>query len=176
MLQIKKFDDRSWEGKHRGNTWDSKIYRIYNPATHKVVESRNATFLETPAYPPNTPDVRSFLDEMEDIDYVTDVLTFTSLGDNTRNNSIAKPEAQDYMFDLAREVQRYNVRLHAQLDATCASAGDSGVAPAEPLKNSPDGPEQTGTGARRTRASRRCTCVSIAGASASQGGYPRRYS
>ena len=46
----RKLDDRAFEGKLWGFSQDSRAYRIYNPAKVTVVESRNVTFLETPAY------------------------------------------------------------------------------------------------------------------------------
>ncbi|CAM9968021.1 unnamed protein product, partial [Ectocarpus fasciculatus] len=42
----KKLSDRAFEGKLCGFSRDSKAYRIYNPATGNVVESRNVTFIE----------------------------------------------------------------------------------------------------------------------------------
>ena len=50
--------------------------RIYNPAKGTVVESRNVTFLETPAYT-LPPDVTT-----EDYHYEEDVLRFTSVLDS----------------------------------------------------------------------------------------------
>ena len=46
----RKLDDRAFEGKLCGFCQDSRAYRIYNPAKDAVVESRNVTFLDTPAY------------------------------------------------------------------------------------------------------------------------------
>ncbi|CAB1103214.1 unnamed protein product [Ectocarpus sp. CCAP 1310/34] len=69
----KKLSDRTFEGKLCGFSRDSKTYRIYNPATGNVVESRNVTFIETPAYsmPPSVLDDDNF--------YWRDVLNFTSV-------------------------------------------------------------------------------------------------
>ena len=79
------------------------------------------------------------LDEMEHIDYATDVLAFTSFWDNAQSSSIAEPEAQNNIIDLILEAQRHNVRLQTQLDTTRASAR---VVPVEPIQNPPDRPEQ----------------------------------
>ena len=49
-IYTRKLDDRAFEGKLCGFSQDSRAYRIYNPAKGTVVESRNVTFLETPAY------------------------------------------------------------------------------------------------------------------------------
>ena len=45
----RKLDDRTFEGKLGGFSQDSGAKKIYNPAKGTVVESRNVTFLETPA-------------------------------------------------------------------------------------------------------------------------------
>ena len=95
--------------KHGNYAWDSKIYHIYNPITYRVVERRNLTFVETPAYSTVTPDVQSPLDEMENIDYATNTFTFTSLWDNEHNSSIAESEARDDIFNQVREARRHNV-------------------------------------------------------------------
>ena len=102
-------------------------------------ESGNVTFLETQVYSSATPDKHYRLDDMEHIDYATNVLTFTSFWDSAQSSSIAEPEDQNNVFDLVREAQRHNVRLQTQLDATRASAG---VVPVEPMQNPPDGPER----------------------------------
>ena len=49
-IYTRKLDDRVFEGKLCGFSQDSRTYRIYSPAKGTVVESRNVTFLETPAY------------------------------------------------------------------------------------------------------------------------------
>ena len=68
----RKLDDRAFEGKLCGFSQDSRAYRIYNLAKGTVVESRNVTFLETPAY--SLPlGVTS-----EDYHYEEDALQFTS--------------------------------------------------------------------------------------------------
>ena len=79
------------------------MYPIYNPTTYKVVESRNLTIMETPAYLSVTPDVQSPLDKMENIKCATDVFAFKSLWDNAHNSSIVESEARDNFFDPVRE-------------------------------------------------------------------------
>ena len=73
----KKLEDRAFEGKLCGYSHNSKAYRIYNPAKGTVVESRNVTFLEMPAYT-LPPDVTT-----EDYHYEEDVLRFTSVLDSS---------------------------------------------------------------------------------------------
>ena len=40
-------DAAAWEGKMRGYSEKSKRYQVWNPKPHRVVESRNVTFVET---------------------------------------------------------------------------------------------------------------------------------
>ena len=68
----RKLDGRTFEGKLCGFSQDSRAYKIYNPAKGTVVESRNVTFLETPAY--SLP----LSVTTEDYHYEADVLRFTS--------------------------------------------------------------------------------------------------
>ena len=68
----RKLDDRAFEGKLCGFSQDSRAYRIYNPAKDTVVESRNVTFLETPAY------ILPLGVTSENYHYEGDVLRFTS--------------------------------------------------------------------------------------------------
>ena len=46
----KRLGDKAWEGRLCGYSQESKAYRIYNPETRKVVESRNVVFIETPPH------------------------------------------------------------------------------------------------------------------------------
>eukprot|EP00752_Nemacystus_decipiens_P018510 g16595.t1 len=46
-----KLQDCAWEGPLVGCSNNSRACRIYNPATLRVVESRNVTFIETPDAP-----------------------------------------------------------------------------------------------------------------------------
>eukprot|EP00752_Nemacystus_decipiens_P014132 g12567.t1 len=79
-----KLQDRAWAGRLVGYSKDSRAYRIYNPATRRVVESRNVTFIETPdaTVPPAAADTRdsSF---PPDADSRGDVC----FGDDSDNNS-----------------------------------------------------------------------------------------
>ena len=71
----RKLDDRAFEGKLCGFSQDSRAYMIDNSAKGTVVESRNVTFLEAPAY--SLPlGITS-----EDYHYEGDVLRFTSVLD-----------------------------------------------------------------------------------------------
>ena len=51
--QTKKLDNKAWEGRLVGCIGNSKSFRIYNPATRKVLESRNVIFIQTPSISPN---------------------------------------------------------------------------------------------------------------------------
>ena len=71
----RKLDDRAFEGKLCGFSQGSRAYRIYNLVKGTVMESRDVSFLETPAY--SLPlGVTS-----EDYHYEDDVLRFTSAMD-----------------------------------------------------------------------------------------------
>ena len=84
---------------------------------------QNLTFVETPVYSPGTREVQSPLDEIKNIDYATEVFTFTALWDNAHNTSIIESEAQYNVFDQVREAQRHYVRLPVQLDTTMRTLG-----------------------------------------------------
>ena len=45
----KKLDAAALEEKVCGYSEERKSYRVWNPMTHRVVESRNVTFIETPS-------------------------------------------------------------------------------------------------------------------------------
>ena len=104
----KKLEDRAFEGKLCGYSHNSKAYRIYNPAKGTVVESRNVTFLEMPAYT-LPPDVTT-----EDYYYEEDVLRFTSVLDSslleedlfTPNCDLASAELEGQVQRLRQEVRR----------------------------------------------------------------------
>jgi len=66
-------EDRAFEGKLCRFGLDSKTYRIYNQSNGTVVESRNVTFIETPAR------TIPYQFSNEDNGYESDVLSFTSL-------------------------------------------------------------------------------------------------
>ena len=110
----RKLDDRAFVGKLCGFIQDSRAYMIYNPAKGTVVESRNVTFLETPAY--SLPlGVTS-----QDYRYEGDVLRFTSardgplMAEDTFDGedfcSVMEQEAR--MQRLRQEVRRLN-RMNA---------------------------------------------------------------
>ena len=48
----RKLDQCAWEGRLVGYSIDSTSYRVYNPATGTVRESRNVIFIETPSAMP----------------------------------------------------------------------------------------------------------------------------
>ena len=98
----KKLDRRPWEGRLVGYSVDSKSFRVYNPATRSVRQSRNVIFIETPSVMPE-PDLVSGFDERdftydEYNDMVRDVRNHTS------NLDLSSPPAAD------REVQDPSVR------------------------------------------------------------------
>ena len=51
IKDAKKLEPKSWEGMLCGLSEDEALsYRIWNPKTRRVVESRNVTFIQTPPY------------------------------------------------------------------------------------------------------------------------------
>ena len=44
-----KLEDKAWDGRLCDYSMNSKAYRIYNPETRRITESRNVIFIETPA-------------------------------------------------------------------------------------------------------------------------------
>ena len=78
----RKLDQRAWEGRLVGYSFDSLSYRVYNPATGTVRESRNVIFIETPTAMPE-PDLANGLEEGEftydDVDdMVRDIRNYSS--------------------------------------------------------------------------------------------------
>ena len=78
----KKLEHRAWEGRLIGYSVDSESFRVYNSSTRSVRESRNVSFIETPAVLPE-PDLVSGFDEGEFTydeydDMVRDVRNYTS--------------------------------------------------------------------------------------------------
>ena len=126
----KKLEDRAFEGKLCGYSHNSKAYRIYNPAKGTVVESRNVTFLETPAYT-LPPDVTT-----EDYHYEEDVLRFTSeldpslLEENlfTPNCDLSSAELEGQVQRLRQEVRRLSKINAAQSPSPSSTSASPGVA------------------------------------------------
>ena len=123
-------EDRAFEGKLCGYSHNSKAYRIYNPAKGTVVESRNVTFLETPAYT-LPPDVTT-----EDYHYEEDVLRFTSVLDSsllgedlfTPNFDLSSAELEGQVQRLRQDVRRLSKINAAQSPSPSSTPASSGVA------------------------------------------------
>ena len=60
----RKIDAATWEGKMCSYSQERKPYRVWNPKTHHVVESRNVTFIETSPHPLPTPSKLSPLQDL----------------------------------------------------------------------------------------------------------------
>ena len=126
----KKLEDSAFEGKLCGYSHNSKAYRIYNPAKGTVVESRNVTFLETPAYT-LPPDVTT-----EDYHYEEDVLRFTSVSDSslleedlfTPNCDLSSAELEGQVQRLRQEVRRLSKINAAQSPSPSSTPASPGVA------------------------------------------------
>ena len=126
----KKLEDKAFEGKLCGYSHNSKAYRIYNPAKGTVVESRNVTFLETPAYT-LPPDVTT-----EDYHCEEDVLRFTSVLDSslleedlfTPNCDLSSAELEGQVQRLRQEVRRLSKINAAQPPSPSSTPASPGVA------------------------------------------------
>ena len=126
----KKLEDRAFVGKLCGYSHNSKAYRIYNPAKGTVVERRNVTFLETPAYT-LPPDVTT-----EDYHYEEDVLRFTSALDSslleedlfTPNCDLSSAELEGQVQRLRQEVRRLSKINAAQSPSPSSTPASPGVA------------------------------------------------
>ena len=126
----KKLEDRAFEEKLCGYSHNSKAYRIYNPAKGTVVESRNVTFLETPAYT-LPPDVTT-----EDYHYEKDVLRFTSALDSslleedlfTPNCDLSSAELEGQVQRLRQEVRRLSKINASQSPSPSSTPTSPGVA------------------------------------------------
>jgi len=92
-----KFEDKAWEGMLCVYSTNSKDYRVYNPSTRRVVESRNVTFIETPPRNDTTGD-----QDTEFYDYLRDVLNFTTTFDNRSFDTTGDQDTEfyDYLRDV----------------------------------------------------------------------------
>ena len=127
----RKLDDRAFEGKLCGFSQDSRAYRIHNPAKGMVVESRNVTFLNTPAC--SLPlGVTS-----EDYHYEGDVLRFTSALDGPLMAE-GTFDGEDFCSAMEQEARtqrlRQEVRRLSRMNATYRVLPTS----LQPLSDSPE--------------------------------------
>ena len=129
-VYTRKLDDRAFEGKLCGFSQDSRAYRIYNPVKGTVMENRNVTFLETPAY--SLPlGVTS-----EDYHYEENVLRITSALDGPL---MAKDtfDGEDFCSAMEQEARmprlRQEVRRLSRMNATYRELPTS----SQPLSASP---------------------------------------
>ena len=89
----RNLDAAAWEGKVGGYSEEDKSYRVWNPKTHRVVERRDVTFIETPPYllPPTAK-----LSPLQDL-----VLPSCDLDDDTLDNGYISCDV------LLRDVRDY---------------------------------------------------------------------
>ena len=154
FLRIKgsrNLDAADLEGKVCGYSEESKYYRVWNPKTHRVVESRNVSFIETPQHllpPPSklsplqelvspswdlddeTVDNHYVLydDSMRDVTDYTGVFDFTvNIPANHENASgvSAHPQVQELVDQICDLTRRYLL--------TPAAPSPEASSPAEPL-------------------------------------------
>ena len=123
---IKKLESRAWEGRLVGYSMDSKSYRVYNSQTRRVRESRNVTFIETPARIPSTNDAdfdggEFTYDDHDDL--VRDVRNYTF---NHSIDSLSPDHAvgDQPVIDLLEQIRETTAR---DLNLADPSSPDGGV-------------------------------------------------
>ena len=147
----RKLDAAAWERKVCGCSEERKSYRVWNPKTHRIVESRNVTFIETPPQlippplklsplqdlaPPSWDidddtldiDCISYDDLLRDVRDYTGVLDFTAHAPANHENASgvsADPQVQE-LVDQIRDLTRRDL-------LTPAAPSPEAAAPAEPL-------------------------------------------
>ena len=116
----KKLDDRAFEGKLCGFSYNSKAYRIYNPSNGNIIESRNVTFIETPAHTRPT-DI-----SLDDYNYEGDILRFTSVLDDPAHEEDTLEERDNGNLDPAFEnaLTRLEIRRMRHHNSTETSTHD----------------------------------------------------
>ena len=147
----RKLDAAAWEGKVCGYSEESKSYRVWNPKTHRVVESRNATFIETPPHllpPPSklsslqdlVPPSWDIEDDTLDNDYISyddllrDVRDYTGVLDFTANAPANHENASGVSTDPQVQELVDQIRDLTRRDLLTPAAPSPGAAsPAEPL-------------------------------------------
>ena len=105
--QTKKLDNKAWEGRLVGCIGNSKSFRIYNPATWKVLERRKFIRIETPSI---SPDLSLGVDLCDDLsgyftyekpeDFLRDIRDYPSrLDTNTPRDFDGGNKAQQLIID-----------------------------------------------------------------------------
>ena len=152
-----------WEGKVCGYSDESKSYRVWNPKTHRVVESRDVTFIKTPPHllpppsklsplqdlvPPSwdidddplNNDYISYDDLLRDVRDYTGVLDVTANAPANHENASrvsADPQVQE-LVDQICDLTRRDL-------LTLAAPSPGAASPAEPLSGAVREPLSGGT-------------------------------
>ena len=147
----RKLDATAWEGKVCGYSEEIFFYRVWNPKTHCVVESRNVTFIETPSHllpPPSklsplqelVPPSWDLDDETLDNDYISyndlqwDVRNSTGVLDFIANTPVNHENASGVLADPQAQELVDQIHDLTGRDLLTPAASSSGtVSPAEPL-------------------------------------------
>lgn len=148
----KKLEPRAWEGRLVGYSTDSKSYRIYNPATKRVRESRNVVFIETPSALPRL-EVGGFDDGDFTYDEGDDLVR--DVRDHTSNIDIHGPSpnidaADPFVTTLIGQIHDVTNRdIGIGTAAPTPPISPGGVSPAEqgppPSDASPSGASPSGS-------------------------------
>ena len=125
----RKLDQRAWEGRLVGYSMDSTSYRVYNPATGTVRESRNVIFIETPSAMPE-PDLANGLEEGEftydDVDdMVRDIRNYSSNIDLSSSpaagQEVRNPSVRD-LFEQIKEITNRDAGINHTNSASSETA------------------------------------------------------
>ena len=155
----RKLDAAAWEGKLGCYSERRKFYRVWNPKTRRVVESRSVTFIETP--PPHLLPPLLKLSLLQDLvplswdiddntldnDYISndellrDVRDFTGVLDFTPNAPANHENASGVSTDPQVQELVDEIRDLIRVDLLTPAAPSPGAAsPAEPLPGAVRGP------------------------------------
>ena len=147
----RKFDAAVWEVKVCSYSDVSKSYRVLNPKPHRVVESRNATFIEAPPHllppPPKLSLLQALVspswdidDDTLDNDYISyddllrDVRDYTGVLDFTANAPANHKNASGVSADPQVHEVVNQIRELTRRDLLTPAVPSPGAAsPAEPL-------------------------------------------
>ena len=151
IKDYRKLDAATWEGKVCGYSEDSESYRVWNPKPHRVMESRNVTFIETPPHLLPPPSKLSPLQDLEppswdidddalDNDYISyedllrDVRDYTGVLDFTANAPAHHENASRVSADPQVQELDDQIRDLTRRDLLTPAVPSPGAAsPAEPL-------------------------------------------
>ena len=137
-----KLRHTSWEGMVCGSSeTESNSYRIWNPKTRRVVESRNVVFIETP---PNLLLVARRLSPQQDLESPSYDFSDDTLDDNYVSHDDMLRDVQNYTsaLNFGVDTPAGTVKLLLPQQASPGVTSPGGALPAEisPVGVTPEGP------------------------------------